>query len=178
MISEAELNNLIGKCPKCGKPMVKKHSRFGEFLGCSDYPNCKTALRIDKAGNIVPPKPPAEPTGLKCYKCSTGELVIRQSKKGPFMGCNKFPRCRTIISIKNLENLKDLQAKGQWPPASRDKADELLGRGKKSSAKSDKSSDPDKTPSVKSDKPSNPSKKSSAKSDKSSAPDKTPLCTV
>ncbi len=162
------------KCPKCGKPMVKKHSRFGEFLGCSDYPNCKTALRIDKAGNIVPPKPPAEPTGLKCYKCSTGELVIRQSKKGPFMGCNKFPRCRTIISIKNLENLKDLQAKGQWPPASRDKADELLGRGKKSSAKSDKSSDPDKTPSVKSDKPSNPSKKSSAKSDKSSAPDKTP----
>ncbi|HBG78167.1 MAG TPA: type I DNA topoisomerase [Phycisphaerales bacterium] len=123
------------KCPNCGKPMVKKTSRFGAFLGCSDYPTCKTALKIDKDGNIAPPKPPAEPTGLKCYKCEKGELVIRQSKKGPFLGCNKFPRCRTIVSFKQLENLKDLQAKGQWPPKTLAEADTLLGRDKKSAAK-------------------------------------------
>jgi DNA topoisomerase-1 len=128
------------KCTKCGKPMVKKRSRFGEFLGCSDYPNCKTTMRIDKAGNILPPKPPAEPTGIKCYKCEKGELVIRQSKKGPFLGCNKFPRCRTIVSFKKMDELKDLQAKGIWPPKSFEKADELLGRVKKGSAKLAKSS--------------------------------------
>ncbi|MGA2916038.1 MAG: type I DNA topoisomerase [Sedimentisphaerales bacterium] len=123
------------KCPNCGKPMVKKRSRFGVFLGCSDYPNCKTALRLDKAGNIVPPKPPAEPTDLKCYKCSQGELVIRQSKKGPFLGCNRFPKCRTIVSFKKLEELKELQSKGQWPPKNIEQADELLGRAKKSQKK-------------------------------------------
>ena len=120
------------KCPNCGKPMVKKRSRFGVFLGCSDYPNCKTALRLDKTGNIVPPKPPPQPTGLKCYKCSQGELVIRQSKKGPFLGCNRFPKCRTIVSFKQLDDLKELQKKGDWPPENAEKADQLLGREKKS----------------------------------------------
>ncbi len=122
-------------CPVCGKPMVKKQSRFGAFLGCSDYPNCKTISRIDKSGNVIPPKAPPEPTGLKCYKCSDGDLVIRQSKKGPFLGCNKFPKCRTIVSFKKLDDLKELQAKGVWPPSSVEKADQLLGREKKSSKK-------------------------------------------
>ena len=124
-------------CPNCGKPMVKKQSRFGVFLGCSDYPNCKTTLRIDKSGNIIPPKAPPKPTGIKCHKCSEGQLVIRQSRKGPFLGCNRFPKCRTIVSFKNLENLKDLQAKGLWPPENAEKADLLLGREKKSSKESD-----------------------------------------
>jgi DNA topoisomerase-1 len=118
------------KCPKCGKPMVHKNGRFGPFLGCSDYPECKTTLKLDKEGNVLPPKPPAEPTGIKCHKCKTGELVIRQSKKGPFMGCNKFPKCRTIISIKQLDQLKQLQSEGQWPPDTIEQADEILGRTK------------------------------------------------
>ncbi len=118
------------KCPNCGKPMVKKSGRYGAFLGCSDYPECKTTLRLDKEGNPLPPKPKPEPTGVKCYKCKSGELVIRQSKRGPFMGCNRFPRCRTIVSIKQLDHLKELQAAGQWPPDTREKADELLGRTK------------------------------------------------
>lgn len=116
------------KCPNCHKPMMHKQGRFGPFLGCSGYPDCKTILGIDKDGNILPPKPPPEPTGVKCYKCKTGELVIRQSKKGPFLGCNKFPKCRTIISIKQLDNLKKLQADGKWPPETWEQADELLGR--------------------------------------------------
>jgi DNA topoisomerase-1 len=118
--------------------MIKKKSRFGTFLGCSAYPECKTTQKIDKDGNIVPPAPPPQPTGVKCYKCSNGELVIRQSKKGPFLGCNKFPRCRTIISFKQLDNLKALQEKGAWPPKTFEEADELLGRTKKSSAKAKK----------------------------------------
>ncbi len=118
------------KCPNCGKPMVHKSGRYGEFLGCSDYPECKTTLKLDKEGNVLPPKPPAEPTGFKCYKCKDGELVIRQGKRGPFMGCNRFPKCRTIVSIKQLDHLKELQAEGKWPPENREQADELLGRKK------------------------------------------------
>jgi len=117
-------------CPNCGKPMIEKSGRFGKFLGCSDYPTCKTIQSIDKEGNVLPPKAPPEPTGIKCYKCKTGELVIRQSKRGPFMGCNKFPRCRTIISIKEVDKLKELQEQGIWPPDTFEKADEILGRKK------------------------------------------------
>jgi len=154
------------KCPNCGKPMVKKRSRFGVFLGCSDYPNCKTTLRIDKSGNIIPPKAPPQPTGIKCYKCSQGELVIRQSKKGPFLGCNRFPKCRTIVSFKKLDELKDLQAKGLWPPDSLEKADELLGRQKNSSAKSGQSFGKQNKSSAESDESSGRQKKSSKKSNK------------
>jgi DNA topoisomerase-1 len=122
------------KCPNCGKPLVHRMGQFGAFLGCSDYPNCKTIVRLDKEGNIAPPKPPAEPTGLKCYKCREGQLVIRQSKKGPFMGCNRYPRCRTIVSIKQKDELLKLQSQGKWPPKTADEADEILGK-KKSTGK-------------------------------------------
>ncbi|MEJ2702469.1 MAG: type I DNA topoisomerase [Sedimentisphaerales bacterium] len=127
------------KCPTCGKPMVHKSGRFGPFLGCSDYPECKTTLKLDKQGNVLPPKPPAESTGIKCHKCKEGELVIRRGKKGPFMGCNRFPKCRTIVGIKQLDHLKELQASGQWPPKTLEQADELLGRKKtKETVKSNK----------------------------------------
>lgn len=123
------------KCPNCGSAMVNKSGRFGSFLGCSNYPNCKTTLKLDKEGNALPPAPPAEPTGIKCYKCKDGELVIRQSKRGPFLGCNKFPKCRTIISHKQLDKLKQLQEGGQWPPETWEQADLILGRKRPKAAK-------------------------------------------
>jgi DNA topoisomerase-1 len=122
------------KCPECGKPMVHKNGRYGDFLGCSDYPECKTTLRLDKEGNVLPPKPAPEPTGVRCYKCKQGELVIRQSKRGPFLGCNRFPRCRTIVSVKGLERLQQLQAEGQWPPDAPEQAKEILAQFKASKA--------------------------------------------
>jgi DNA topoisomerase-1 len=118
------------KCPACGKPMIYRTGLYGVFLGCSDYPKCKTVLRLDKEGNVLPPKPPPEPTGIKCYKCKDGQLVIRQSKKGPFLGCNRFPRCRTIVSIKQLEMLKKLQSEGRWPGGTLEDAEAMLGRKK------------------------------------------------
>jgi DNA topoisomerase-1 len=118
------------KCPKCGKAMVERRGRFGPFLGCSDYPNCKTTLKLDKQGNALPPRKSPEPTGIKCYKCKEGELVVRESKRGPFLGCNRFPKCRTIVSIKQLDHLRQLQSAGQWPPDTPEKADQILGRRK------------------------------------------------
>jgi DNA topoisomerase-1 len=125
MVEQKETDH---KCPSCGKPMVSRQGRFGPFLGCSDYPKCKTTLRIDKQGNVVAPKPPPQPTGVTCHKCREGKLVVRQSKRGPFLGCNRFPRCRTIVSYKELDRLKQLQAAGQWPPETLEQADDVLGR--------------------------------------------------
>lgn len=118
------------KCPTCGKQMVKKVGRFGPFISCSDYPNCKTILKIDKEGNIKEPSPPPIPTGITCHKCKKGELVLRASKKGDFLGCNRFPRCRTIVSGKMTETLQQLQKDGKWPPDSEQEVDEILGRKK------------------------------------------------
>lgn len=71
------------KCDKCGKNMEVKIGRYGAFLGCSDYPNCKNIMPI-----IVF-------SGVKCPKCKVGQLVERHTRKGAriFWGCNKFPRC-------------------------------------------------------------------------------------
>ncbi len=122
------------KCPNCGKPMVRKNGRFGAFLGCSDYPTCKTTLRLDKEGNPLPPKPKPESTGVRCYKCKEGELVVRKSKRGPFLGCNRFPRCRTIVNAKALDRLKELQARGEWPPKTPDQAQAILDEFKSAKA--------------------------------------------
>ncbi|MBW8016031.1 MAG: type I DNA topoisomerase [Planctomycetes bacterium] len=126
-------------CPNCNRMMMHKTGRFGEFLGCAGYPECKTILNLDKDGNVLPPKPPPEPTGVKCHKCKTGEFVIRQSKRGPFMGCNKFPKCRTIVSAKMVEKLLGLQKEGKWPPKDPAEVDVILERkkpvAKKKSAK-------------------------------------------
>jgi len=115
------------KCPVCGKPMVFKNGRYGQFLGCTDYPNCKTTLKLDKSGNILPAKSPPEPTEIICHKCKDGRFLIRYGKKGPFLGCSRFPKCKTIVNIKQLEQLKQLQSAGKWPPETPKLAEQIIG---------------------------------------------------
>jgi DNA topoisomerase-1 len=72
-------------CEKCGKPMVFKHGRYGKFLACSGFPECKHIR--------------SQSTGVKCPEenCD-GELVQKISKKGKvFFSCNRFPKCRFAI---------------------------------------------------------------------------------
>jgi DNA topoisomerase-1 len=125
-------------CPVCGKPMVYKTGRFGPFIGCSDYPKCKTTLKLDKYGNVLPSKPQPESTGITCHKCKKGELVIRQSKKGPFLGCSRYPKCKTIVSIKHLDQLKQLQSAGSWPTQTPEEAEKILADLKKTNTLSTK----------------------------------------
>ena len=68
-------------CEKCGSPMVVKHGRFGKFIACSNYPECRNT------------KPHLEKTGASCPKCD-GELVKRRTrKKRVFYGCTNYPEC-------------------------------------------------------------------------------------
>ncbi|MCC7288880.1 type I DNA topoisomerase [bacterium] len=70
------------KCELCGKTMVIKSGRFGQFLACSGWPDCKNT------------KPILKKTGVECPQCHEGELVERKTKKGrAFYGCNRYPDC-------------------------------------------------------------------------------------
>ncbi len=71
-------------CEQCGKNMVIKLGRFGKFLACPGFPDCRNT------------KPLLEPTGVGCPKCE-GEMVLRRSKKGrKFYGCSKYPECQFV----------------------------------------------------------------------------------
>ncbi|HEV8293236.1 MAG TPA: type I DNA topoisomerase, partial [Tepidisphaeraceae bacterium] len=99
------------KCPECGKEMIKRRGRFGQFLGCSGYPECKTIINLDKDGNPLPPKAKPIPTAIKCEKCG-GQMVLRDGKRGPWLGCATFPKCRGIKTMSKLaaEELKHVES--------------------------------------------------------------------
>jgi len=70
------------KCQKCGSKMVIKLGRYGKFLACSKYPECKNT------------KPYIKSTGKKCPKCKKGEIIERKNKRGQiFYGCTQYPKC-------------------------------------------------------------------------------------
>jgi len=81
---------MVGEpCPECGKDLVVKSGRFGEFIACSGYPECKYTRNIVRT------------TGIKCPKCGEGELVRRRAAKGKvkgrmFYGCTRYPECDFI----------------------------------------------------------------------------------
>ncbi|GIP43727.1 DNA topoisomerase 1 [Paenibacillus sp. J45TS6] len=69
-------------CEKCGKPLVYKLGRFGKFLACSGFPDCRNT------------KPIIKDTGIVCPTCKEGHVVERRSKKGRiFFGCDRYPEC-------------------------------------------------------------------------------------
>jgi DNA topoisomerase-1 len=71
-------------CPKCGKPMQIRYGRFGKFVGCTGYPDCK---------EVQPLKLP-EPVGVKCPECGIGDVVRKFSRKRKmFFSCNRYPEC-------------------------------------------------------------------------------------
>lgn len=81
-------------CPECEAPMAARRGRFGTFLGCTRYPVCSKIIPI-RNGRLVAPRPPPEPVNEDCPTCGKG-LVKRQSRRGPFIGCSGFPKCRYI----------------------------------------------------------------------------------
>lgn len=82
------------RCPGCDNGrMVLRNGRFGPFLACTNYPECSTLLKLDKQRKIEPPKTPPLETDLSCPKCGAS-LYLRTGKRGPWLGCSKFPKCR------------------------------------------------------------------------------------
>jgi DNA topoisomerase-1 len=79
---EEEVNEA---CGECGRPMLLRWGKFGKFLGCSGYPECK---------NIQPLEKPVD-LGIKCPECKEGNIKERKSRWGKvFYGCDKYPECK------------------------------------------------------------------------------------
>ncbi|MCQ2881509.1 type I DNA topoisomerase [Helicobacter pylori] len=85
-------------CPKCGGELVKKNSRYGEFIACNNYPKCKYIKQTETANN--------EAEQELCEKCG-GEMVQKFSRNGAFLACNNYPECKNTKSLKNTPNAKE-----------------------------------------------------------------------
>ena len=99
IVMAERVEEVMGECPKCGSPMIKKSGRFGRFLACSNYPECKTTKPFS--------------LGIKCENdgCD-GMLVERRTKKGrTFYGCSNYPKCD--FATWKLPKKKDDEESGQ-----------------------------------------------------------------
>ncbi|WRD79871.1 type I DNA topoisomerase [Helicobacter pylori] len=108
-------------CPKCGGELVKKNSRYGEFVACNNYPKCKYVKQTENAND-----------GAKqelCEKCG-GEMVQKFSRNGAFLACNNYPECKNTKSLKNTPNTNEVIEGVKCPECGGDIA---LKRSKKGS---------------------------------------------
>ncbi|MDO5040792.1 MAG: type I DNA topoisomerase [Peptoniphilus sp.] len=79
-------------CDKCGRNMVMKMGRYGKFLACPGFPECRNT------------KPLIEKIGVKCPKCEDGDIVVKRSKKGrKFFGCSNYPECDFVSWNKPID---------------------------------------------------------------------------
>jgi len=80
LVTHEETNE---KCDKCGKPMIIKMGRFGKFMACSGFPDCKNTKQI------------INKTGIKCPECGKGDVIERKTRRGKtFWGCERYPECK------------------------------------------------------------------------------------
>ncbi len=108
-------------CPKCGGELVKKNSRYGEFIACNNYPKCKYIKQTENTND-----------GAKqelCEKCG-GEMVQKFSRNGAFLACNNYPECKNTKSLKNTPNANGIIEGVKCPECGGDIA---LKRSKKGS---------------------------------------------
>ena len=89
---ESEVEQTDKICDKCGSPMVVKRGRFGKFIACSNFPECKNILKEKKADAVV------EKVGRVCPE-DGGELIYRAGRFGKFIACSNFPKCKHTEKI-------------------------------------------------------------------------------
>jgi DNA topoisomerase-1 len=82
-------------CEKCGKPMVIKKGRYGQFLACSGYPDCRNTRRILRSKDGTVASKADVPLDEECPKCGS-KLVLKHGRYGEFTACSSYPKCKFI----------------------------------------------------------------------------------
>ncbi|OGH92949.1 MAG: DNA topoisomerase I [Candidatus Magasanikbacteria bacterium RIFOXYD2_FULL_39_9] len=91
------------KCKKCNSDMIIKTGRFGKYLACTKYPECKTTKSLN--AEEAKQQEAIEEANEKCEKC--GEpMTLRRGRFGPFLGCSGYPKCKNIKNIEVKMNMK------------------------------------------------------------------------
>jgi DNA topoisomerase I len=87
-------------CEKCGKAMVIKWGRMGEFLACPGYPECRNTMNFKRGedGSIQPVKEEEITTDEVCDKCGS-PMVVKRGRFGRFLACSKYPECKNSKPI-------------------------------------------------------------------------------
>ncbi len=94
-------------CDECGLAMAVKFKGRNAFLGCSSYPTCRGTKPMPPGVYVeAPPKAPPEQSGINCPDCKR-PMVIRKGKRGPFVACSGYPKCRKTIPMERLEQFKN-----------------------------------------------------------------------
>jgi DNA topoisomerase-1 len=108
------------KCDKCGSPMAVRKGPRGPFLGCTAYPKCRNAKPLtaelkEKLKDVLPPpkKVPAVEIDIPCPECG-GPMKARQGRRGYFLGCAKYPKCKGTREVppELAEKLNEAEAVG------------------------------------------------------------------
>ncbi|HUP64214.1 MAG TPA: type I DNA topoisomerase [Thermoanaerobaculia bacterium] len=107
------------KCENCGSPMVMKFGRFGEFLACKNYPECKTTKEIPKGDTATDEE-------VTCDKCSR-PMTLKRSRFGQFWACTGYPECK---STKDPRLLKVNLSEEPQPPCEKCGKDMVLKSGR------------------------------------------------
>lgn len=92
------------KCPLCSSKMILKESRYGKYLICSKFPNCRGKINLDSNNQA---KFVGIKTTRKCDKCRDGYMILRKGPKNYFLGCSNFPKCKNVIQI-SQEEVQDI----------------------------------------------------------------------
>jgi DNA topoisomerase-1 len=113
---EPELTDIL--CPEDGAPMIRRTGRFGPFLASSNYPDVQYILKLDpKKGHVVLPKAPPMTTDILCPTCgedTEATLYLRDSKRGLWLSCSRFPKCRGRVGFNKLEDDKQSELEKAW----------------------------------------------------------------
>jgi DNA topoisomerase-1 len=98
--------------------MIRRTGRFGPFLASSNYPEVQYIIKLDpKKGHVVLPKVPPMETDVLCPKCgedTEANLYLRDSKRGLWMSCSRFPKCRGRVGFNKLEDDKQAELEKAW----------------------------------------------------------------
>ncbi|MBI5117968.1 type I DNA topoisomerase [Candidatus Poribacteria bacterium] len=85
-------------CDKCGKPMVIRWGRFGKFLACTGYPDCRNTKEVKTEDGAPPDDAQQLVAGKTCPKCGS-PMTVRTGRTGRFISCTKYPECKTTMSL-------------------------------------------------------------------------------
>ncbi|MBU0535282.1 MAG: type I DNA topoisomerase [Patescibacteria group bacterium] len=105
-LSKREVTNLGDsdeKCPDCGKTLVFKLGKYGKFLSCSGYPDCKYAKPL--AGETGGGEDEKKDYG-KCPNCEDGLMILKQGRFGKFIACSNYPKCKTTQNFMDKIGMK------------------------------------------------------------------------
>jgi DNA topoisomerase I len=100
-VKKEDLLEKVGrKCPECGGDLIMKFGRFGKFIACMKYPECRFTEKTAEEK-----KEEDENSGEVCEKCGS-PMVLKRGRFGAFLGCSKYPECKNIKSIAKKTGVK------------------------------------------------------------------------